>query len=341
MTPTGSGSTSSAPNATYFDPNFKLPQIHQADLTVEQEFGWDTVFSLTWLGSWGRELPTFYDQNLPTPVTINYAVSATNKPTSGPTANINSVQTNLYLKSTTPASVCPSQRPNCNYTVLTDIASSVNSNYQGLVAQVSHRLRHNLQFQANYTFSHALDFGENNQTFTSNNSPLDAGNLRGEYGNSNQNIPNRLVMTAIYNTPFGGSTWTKLLLKDFEVAPSYSIQNGLPYTINISGAPGNVNVVNGTTTTSVAPVSTSTTINGSGGSARLPGTERNGYSPAAHPGARSAVVEEVRCWGTSQAGVAGRVIQPVEPRECDQYQYDSLQRCIHQWDDIGGSEPER
>jgi Carboxypeptidase regulatory-like domain/TonB dependent receptor len=274
VTPAGSGSTVAAPNATYFDPNFKLPQIHQADLTVEQDVGWGTIFSVTWLGSWGRELPTFYDQNLPTPVGITYTVSPTNKPTSGPTANINSVQTTLYLKSTTPASVCPSQRPNCNYTVLTDIASSVNTNYQGLVAQVTHRLRNNLQFQANYTWSHALDYGENNQTFTTNNAPLDAGNLRGEYGNSNQNIPNRLVMTAVYNTPFGRSWWTKLLLKDFEVAPSYSIQNGLPYTINISGAPGNVLVG----TTSVAPISTTTTINGSGGSARLPGTERNGYS---------------------------------------------------------------
>ena len=278
VTPTGSGSTSAAPNASYFDPNFKLPQIYQADLTVEQQLGWDSVFSVTWLGSWGHELPTFYDQNLPTPVTINYAVSATNKPTTGPIANISSVQSNLYLKTTTPASVCPSQRPNCNYTVLTDIASSVNSNYQGLVAQISHRLRNNLQFQANYTWSHALDYGENNQTFISNNVPLDAGNLRGEYGNSNQNIPNRLVMTGIYTTSVGGSVWKKVLLSGFEISPSYSIQNGLPYTINISGAPGSVNVVNGTTTTSVAPISTSSTINGSGGSARLPGTPRNGYS---------------------------------------------------------------
>ncbi len=67
---------------------------------------------------------------------------------------------------------------------------------------------------------------------------MDANNLKGEYGNSNQNVPNVLNMSAIYNTPFGGSTWWKrALMKDWQISPSYSIQNGLPYTINISGSP--------------------------------------------------------------------------------------------------------
>ncbi len=135
------GGTTPTPNAVYFDPHFQLPQIHQADFTVEQQLGWDTVFSVSWLGSWGRELPTFYDQNLPTPYQINYTVSATNKPTSGPLANINGLTSNLYLKTTPTSATCLSQRPNCSYGQLTDIISSVNSNYQALVTQVSHRLR--------------------------------------------------------------------------------------------------------------------------------------------------------------------------------------------------------
>ncbi len=49
------------PTAYYIDPNFKVPQIHQADLTLEQQFGKNDVFSVSWLGSWGRRLPDFVD----------------------------------------------------------------------------------------------------------------------------------------------------------------------------------------------------------------------------------------------------------------------------------------
>jgi hypothetical protein len=45
---TGKGVT---PNVIYFDPHFQLPQIHQADLTADQDLGWNTVLSVSWLGS--------------------------------------------------------------------------------------------------------------------------------------------------------------------------------------------------------------------------------------------------------------------------------------------------
>src|SRR5258708_220591 len=51
----------------YFDKNFKAPEIHQADLTVEQDLGWNTVFSITWLAAFGRRLPDFVDTNLGAP----------------------------------------------------------------------------------------------------------------------------------------------------------------------------------------------------------------------------------------------------------------------------------
>src|SRR5258707_13759227 len=45
----------------YFDKNFKVPEIQQADLTIEQDMGWDTTLSVTWLGAFGRRLPDFVD----------------------------------------------------------------------------------------------------------------------------------------------------------------------------------------------------------------------------------------------------------------------------------------
>src|SRR5467141_2997942 len=47
----------------YFDPNFKLPQIHETDLTVEREIFPNTVVSVSYMGSFGRRLPDFVDAN--------------------------------------------------------------------------------------------------------------------------------------------------------------------------------------------------------------------------------------------------------------------------------------
>ncbi len=259
-----------APNAVFFDSNFKAPEIHQADLTVEQQMGWNTVVSVTWLGSFGRRLPNFTDVNLNAPTTIAYTVVDTSG--KGPLAAGSTVTSKFYPKNTLSTSVCPSQRPNCNFGSLTDIFSGVSSNYQGLVGQISHRFSNHLQFSANYTWSHALDYGENNQTATTANNLLDPQDIRSEYGNSNQNVPNRLVANAVITAPWSYHGWLSYLLNDYELAPSYQLQSGLPYSIGSSGtlstaftATGNLSAIGGG-------------VNGSNGTFRIPGFERNGFT---------------------------------------------------------------
>src|ERR1700728_3424917 len=59
----------------YFDRNFKLPEIHQADLTLQQDLGWNTSLAVSWLAAFGRRLPSFVDTNLPQANgTISYTV---------------------------------------------------------------------------------------------------------------------------------------------------------------------------------------------------------------------------------------------------------------------------
>ena len=255
--------TGTPPNATFFDKNFKLPEIHQADLTVEQDLGWNTVVSVTWLGSFGRRLPSFVDLNLPTPTTVTYTVVDTSG--KGPLPNGSTFMSNFFAKSTASSKVCPSQRPYCNFGAKTDIFSGVNSNYQGLVGQISHRLTHNLQFTANYTWSHALDYGENNTTGTSTNALLDPTNLREEYGNSNQNVPNRFVLTAVATSPWRFTGWKSYLLNDYEVSPNFSAQSGLPYSVATSGTLS-TGLINGAQLNAVGGG-----VNGSNGAFRLPG----------------------------------------------------------------------
>lgn len=264
------GSLGGTPNVVFFDPNFKAPEIHQGDLTVEQSLGHNTVMSVTWLGSWGRRLANFTDINLNPAITVNYTV--VDPSGKGPLPNGSTYTSKFYPKSTASTSTCPSQRPNCTYGSLTDVFSGANSDYEGLVVQLERRFSNHFSLRSHYTWSHALDFGENNQTASVANNLLDPQDIRAEYGNSIQDVTNRFVVSSVMTSPWiFHSAATKYLLNDWELSPSYSIQNGLPYNITTSG----------TLSSAFTPTGTRSAIgggiNGSNGTYRVPGIARNSF----------------------------------------------------------------
>ncbi len=224
-----SPSTPPPPNAglniVFFDPNFQAPQIHETDLTLERQLGSNTVLSVSYLGSFGRELPDFVDTNLnPSSSTITYTVIP-----GGP------------LKSATYATPLFASRPNTGFGAMTKIFSGVNSKYNAMTIQLNRRMSRSLQFNANYTWSHSLDFGQNESTFTDTNDLLEPSNLKKEYGNSNFNVPNRFVFSAVAESPWKTKGWTNYLVSGWEIAPIYQVQNGLPFSLVTTGnAPGGV-----------------------------------------------------------------------------------------------------
>jgi hypothetical protein len=260
------GGTSGNTTAFFFASNFKTPEIHQADLSVERQLGKSDVVSLAWLGSWGRRLPDFVDTNLPAPTPVSFTVVDPNQ--TGPLTNNSTLTANVYF-----ATANANHRPNPNFSSITDIFSGVNSNYSALIAEYKHRLSHHVSFDANYTWSHALDFGENNTTGASATSLLDPANLRLDYGNSNQNVPNRLVIYTVGASPWHFSGPLGYLLNDYEIAPDYQAQNGLPYSVGISGSSSKLYTTPGVATQQ-SIISTSS-FNGSGGANRIPGIDRN------------------------------------------------------------------
>lgn len=270
---TTAGTAGSPPNVVYFDPNFKMPEIDQADLTVEHNFGRHNVVGVTWLGAWGHRLPDFVDQNLPTPVSVTYTI---NDPTgTGPLPNGAKLPVNFYEKAATTkvalsngVIATSSGRPNPYYGAETDIFSGVNSNYEALVVTYSHPVSNHIELNANYTWSHALDYGENNTTGTSTNALFDPSNLRLDYGNSNQNVPNRLVVNGVFTSPWHRRGLLGYVVNGYEVAPDVQVQNGLPISAGTSGNP--YVVVNGAKLNYIGGGAT-----GSGGAARVPGLQRN------------------------------------------------------------------
>jgi hypothetical protein len=261
------GATSGNATAYYLDPNFKVPLIHQADLTMEQQLTNHDVLSLSWLGSWGRRLPDFVDTNLPAPVPVTFTIDDPQQV--GPIRNGTTFQANAFFATTN-----RNLRPNPNFSSITDIFSGVTSNYEALVAQFKHQLSHSIEFNANYVWSHALDFGENNTTGASATNLLDPTNIRLEKGNSNQNVPNRLVMSAVATSPWHVRGALGYLANDFELAPVFQMQTGLPYSVGISGSSSTLTVTPGAP---VEKIVNTGSFNGSGGTNRVPITDRNAY----------------------------------------------------------------
>jgi hypothetical protein len=268
------GSASGNATVDYLNPNFKVPQIHQADLTVETQVTNHDVFSVSWLGSYGRRLPDFVDVNLPAPTPVSFTIADPQQ--QGPIPNGTTFQANAFF-----ATANKNLRPNPNFSSITDIFSGVTSSYEALVAQFKHQLSHSIAFTANYTWSHALDFGENNTTGASATALLDPTNIRLDKGNSNQNVPNRLVMAAVINSPWHLHGAWGYLANDFELAPAFSTQTGLPYSVGISGSSSTLTVTPGAP---VQKIVNTGSFNGSGApsaSNRVPIADRNAFQQPA------------------------------------------------------------
>ncbi|MFB3814056.1 MAG: TonB-dependent receptor domain-containing protein [Terriglobales bacterium] len=212
------------PDMAFFAANMQNPQIHQADLILEQEVAKNTVVSVSYLLSLGRELVNFTDTNLAanfTPVTYNFY--------GGPFAG-RSVVAQIFTGAA---------RPNPAYQKITAITSNVNSSYNALVAQVNRRMTNGLQFQGSYTWAHALDSGQNSATFIDGNDFYDVFHPEYEYGNSNFDVRHRFVGSLVWQPQVfrqqGGAL--KAIFDGWTIAPIFSFNSGRPYTEGTSGSP--------------------------------------------------------------------------------------------------------
>lgn len=280
------GSAGAAPAAAYFTPNYQNPASYQYDLAIQQDLGYHTSMAVSFLGALGRNLTGFVDQNLTTPTTATYTVADATG--TGPLAAGTRISTPFYGKLTAasvanptgvaatcgangPNTYASSFRPNGCYGALTAISSNLNSNYAGLVAQLKHQLTNGLSFEADYTWSHAIDYGVNSNTGISTNTQSNPATLRPDYGNSDNNVPNRLVVYATYETPKHFHGALGYLLNSYQISPNFAGQNGLPYSATTSGTP--------TTALTSAGVQSgiSSAINAAGGAARIPVLGRNTF----------------------------------------------------------------
>jgi hypothetical protein len=242
---TNASASPSRPDIVFFEPGAQNPLIHQFDLIFDQRIATNTVFSVSYVGSKGRNLPLFIDLNLnPSTATNTYAVSG------GPLDG---------QRLTLPVFTLP--RPNVNFGRTTQITSGVDTNYNALVLALNRRFTNGLQVQTSYTFSKSTDNGQSSQTFTSGNNVLNPFELALEEARSNFDVPHRFSFNTVWQ-PKSSSP----VLNNFTFAPVISLSSGAPVTPLASGnAP------------QAATVRVQTGVLGAGGTNRLPQTERNSY----------------------------------------------------------------
>ncbi len=271
LPPSYSPTKLAAASVQYFDSHFQSPQAMEYDLTLQQQFGRNTVFSLSYLGALSRELPNFIDTNLVnTPATnnntnngsgytmVNYTVTGQG----GGAASGNACGP-LPCGSTYTAKVY-NNYVNTNFAHITEVVSNINASYNALVAEVSNQTFKYANFDASYTWAHALDYNQNESTQASTNVPLDPNaSLSNQYGNSNFNIPNRFVGYAVFKYPKSFTGIKSYLLDGWNLNPLVQLQNGLPYYLSTSGFPSNASVTSA--------------WNGAGGTAFIPVLGRNTF----------------------------------------------------------------
>jgi hypothetical protein len=142
---------------------------------------------------------------------------------------------------------------NCNPALDTSIGtfrSNTQSNYNSLQVRLEKRFSHGLQYEAAYTFAHALDNASSASLGSVNNGDFrDQRFPNAEYGNADFDVRHRFVFSYVYDLPFGrGRTFARnasgflnQILGNWQMSGVFSAATGNYYTatdiVSVSNSP--------------------------------------------------------------------------------------------------------
>jgi hypothetical protein len=271
---------SSHPSVSYLDSHLQNPQVHEADLAIEQDLGHNLTLGITYMASFARELDSANDINpnlafsrlstyyVNNTVGIGPGIANPVLPHGGKPApiNVSTVQVRTYGTDPTGAQPASTARRYDNdYYRILRIASNVNSKYNALAFQLNKRYRNGFSFLSNFTWSHALDYNPYIGTGIPGPSQLDPADPSKDYGNSSLDVRHRFVLAFVYQPQTHFHGYKDVLFGGWRLAPILQAQSGLPYTPYVSGYP-------------IESVSGVRSANGAGGtSGRIDAIRRNQY----------------------------------------------------------------
>jgi hypothetical protein len=189
--------------ATGINPYFPTAYAQQWNLDIERQLGQNLLLDVGYRGSKGTDLPLSYNPNEPPPGTGNAG------------------------------------RPYQNFGNITYYVDDGNSSFNSLIAKLDKKLSHGLSFLVSYTYGKSIDEGGG----TASGSDASGGvqnsynRFEGQRGLSDFDVRHRLVLSPIWNLPFGlaNKTLSDKIIGGWQFSGIFQFQTGRPFTPNESG----------------------------------------------------------------------------------------------------------
>jgi len=202
------------PAFNFFNPGkVQIPRYNEWDLEVQQALGWHTTVSAKYVGNHGEH------------------------------EEITNAALNAFSPTGSPFGSLPLTQPDPRFGVVAQTQNSGNSNYNGVTLTAAHTMNGGLQFQASYTYSHALDeisnsslnpFGVNANGNVDVVTPLNPFNVRQlNYGNADYDVRQSFVMNYVWSDALRHLTarGPNALMSDWTLSGTIFKHTGFPYSI--------------------------------------------------------------------------------------------------------------
>ncbi len=238
-----------APELYSLDPHLVTPYTQQWHLGIEYQLPADTVLAVSYAGSRGLKLFAFYNGNQAVPVLGTDSLpSAPRRPANDEAPGASG-----------PCTLADGGI-NCNPALdvgIQTFRSNAQSNYNSLQVRLEKRYSHGLQYEAAYTWAHALDTASSADLGSVNNGDFQDQRFPNQnYGNADFDVRHRFVFSYVYDLPFGRgrefvnhpSGAVNQILGNWQMSGVFSAATGNYYTAtditNVSGSDcgGNVGV---------------------------------------------------------------------------------------------------
>jgi len=243
------------------DPNFHVAYVQQRSFGIQRDLGHHFTMEVNYIGNKGNRLLRVIDGNPPIPSLVaklrafcqptnplNATYQCVDSPTASP--SVETVQGELlYIgaDAINPATGFPylpfdAVNNSAAYHANT-VASIANSNYNGLQSTLTRQFSHGMSFQANYTWSHAIDDAsdpfrpQENQTVF----PANSFELKREKGSSSFDVRNRFVANYTAELPYGrgkdhlNNGFVGRALEGWSWSGIVMLQSGFPYDVFAPG----------------------------------------------------------------------------------------------------------
>jgi len=202
------------PAFNFFNPGLvQIPRYDEWDLEIQHALGWHTTLSAKYVGNHGEH------------------------------EEITNPALNAFSPTGAPFGHLPTTQPDARFGVVAQTQNVGNSNYNGVTLTAAHTMNGGFQFQASYTYSHALDeisnsslnpFGVNSVGNVDVVTPLNPFNIRQlNYGNADYDIRQSFVMNYVWSDAIHHLTsrGPNALVRGWTLSGTIFKHTGFPYSI--------------------------------------------------------------------------------------------------------------